>query len=140
MTERHEVIARLRQRIVSTPGLFGELVRSHDAPAIEIASLHHLYKIVNGRPLLRPTWYYDVAVQGDGLVDIQSHLVDQVQWMISGDGSGDIDRDVELVAARRWATPVPLALYCDSTGMEAFPDSLSAHLHGDVLDVRAAGR
>jgi predicted dehydrogenase len=139
MTERHEVLARLRQRIVSRPRLFGEFTRDADRPAIEIASVHHLYKLVNGRPLQRPWWYYDVGIQGDGLVDIQSHLVDQVQWMISPEESNDFDRDVELIAARRWTTPVPLELYHDSTGEQEFPDALSAYVRDDVLELPCNG-
>ena len=38
-------------------------------------------KVVNGAPLRRPPWYYDVGVQGDGLVDVHSHLVDQARLL-----------------------------------------------------------
>jgi predicted dehydrogenase len=139
MTERHEVLARLRRRIVSNPRLFGEFIQDTDLPAIEIASVHHLYKVVNGRPLERPWWYYDADIQGDGMVDIQSHLVDQVQWMISADESNDFDHDVELITARRWTTPVPLQLYRDSTGERKFPDALSGHVRDDVLELPCNG-
>ena len=139
MTERHEILARLRQRIVSTPHLFGQFIQEADRPAIEIASLHHLYKVVNGRPLERPWWYYDVATQGDGLVDIQSHLTDQVQWMISAENPNDFDRDVELLAARRWSTPVPLALYRDSTGQSEFPQALCTYVSDDILELPCNG-
>lgn len=139
MTERHEVLARLRQRIVSSPELFGEFSREAARPAIEIASIHHLYKVVNGRPLERPWWYYDVAVQGDGLVDIQSHLVDQVQWMVSGDTPNDFDGDVELLDARRWSTSVPLALFRDTTREKTFPDALSRYVEDDVLALPCNG-
>jgi predicted dehydrogenase len=139
MTERHEVIARLRRQIVSSPLLFRALIRDADRPAIEIASVHHLYKTVNGRPLERPWWYYDVDIQGDGMVDIQSHLVDQVQWMIAGDEPGDFERDVELLAARRWTTPVPLNLYRDSTGEQEFPHALSPYVRANVLELACNG-
>jgi predicted dehydrogenase len=139
MTERHEVLARLRRRIVSSPDVFGELIGDDHRPAIEIASLHHLYKVVNGRPLERPGWYYDIDTQGDGLVDIQSHLVDQVQWMVTGDAAGDFDCDVTLLDARRWPTPVPLDLYRDSTGEEAFPDTLAEHVRDGVLALLCNG-
>ena len=66
MTDRNEVVARLRHRLVRDARLFGEFVSEPGRPAIEIASVHPLYKVVNGRPLKRPWWYYDVAVQGDG--------------------------------------------------------------------------
>jgi predicted dehydrogenase len=139
MTERHEVLARLRRRIVSSPELFGALVGDDDGPAIEIASLHHLYKMVNGRPLERPWWYYDIDTQGDGLVDIQSHLVDQVQWMVMGDDAGDFDDDVTLLGARRWPTQVPLDLYRQSTGEDGFPDALADYVGDGVLELHCNG-
>lgn len=139
MTERHDIIARLRRRIVSSPRLFGEFLDDPDEPAIEIASLHHLYKVVNGRPLRRPWWYYDVGVQGDGLVDIQSHLLDQVQWMVSGDEPGDFVHDVKLLAARRWSTPVSLKLYRESTRETEFPEALRGQVRDNVLDLPCNG-
>ena len=139
MTERHEILARLRRRVVTSPRVFGEFVRDCERPAIEIASVHHLYKVVNGLPLQRPWWYYDADIQGDGLVDIQSHLSDQVQWMVLGDEPGDCERDVELHSARRWTTPVPLELYRDSTGQPEFPDALSDNVSDGVLSLPCNG-
>jgi predicted dehydrogenase len=139
MTERHEVLARLRRRLVSNSRVFGDFVSDSERPAIDIASVHHLYKIVNGRPLKRPWWYYDIGIQGDGLVDIQSHLTDQVQWMVLGDDAGDFDSDVIVHAARRWATPVPLDLYRDSTGQAAFPELLGEYLRDDQLALPCNG-
>jgi len=139
MTERYEVMARLRRRVVSRKALFGELIRNSEHPAIEIASLHHLYKRVNGQPLRRPTWYYDARVQGDGLVDIQSHLTDQVQWMVLGKESADDEHDIHLHNARRWTTPVPLDLYRESTGQQEFPDALDDDITDDVLALPCNG-
>jgi predicted dehydrogenase len=139
MTERHEVMARLRQRIVTNAELFGEFARGSDVPAIEIATVHHLYKLVNGQPLRRPWWYYDVGIQGDGMVDVQSHLVDQVQWLVAGEAPAERDRDVELQRARLWTTPVPLDLYRASTGQSAFPDALRDYVDGDRLELPCNG-
>lgn len=139
MTERHEILARLRRRVVSTSRLFGAFARDSGRPAIEIASVHHLYKVVNGKPLRRPWWYYDADIQGDGLVDIQSHLADQVQWMVLGGEPGKYTRDIDLHAARRWATPVSLALYRESTGEREFPDALRAFISDGVLALPCNG-
>ena len=139
MTERHEIFARLRKRIVTNSRLFGEFARKSPHPAIELATVHHLYKVVNGRPLRRPWWYYDAGIQGDGMVDVQSHLVDQVQWMVSGERPGDYDRDVELHHARRWTTPVTLDLYRESTGQSEFPDALGDYIDDDVLALPCNG-
>ena len=69
MTNKHDVVARLRQEIVNDPALFGTFRTDAAEPCVEIGSVHHLAKIVNGAPLVRPEWYYDVGVQGNGLVD-----------------------------------------------------------------------
>lgn len=139
MTERHEVLARLRQRIVTDTDLFGAFERDAERPAIEIATVHHLYKVVNGQPLRRPWWYYDVGTQGDGMVDVQSHLADQVQWLVAGEEPAGWDRDVELHGARRWTTPVPVDLYRESTGQPDFPDALADYVDGNVLDLPCNG-
>ena len=139
MTERHEVMARLRRRIVTDGELFGEFDTDAGHPAIEIATVHHLYKVVNGRPLRRPAWYYDIDVQGDGMVDVQSHLMDQVQWMVLGEDPGDSRHDVEVKSARRWTTPVPLDLYRESTGEAEFPEALDRHVDDGVLELPCNG-
>ena len=112
--------------------IFGEFATGDDGPAIRLASVHHLEKVVNGVPLRRPPWYFDVRVQGDGLADIPTHLVDQAQRFAATHGVA-IDRDLELVAARRWATPVPRALFARVTGLADFPADLRALVEDDVL-------
>jgi len=80
MTGPYSLRAQVLTQVVHTPELFGTFVTDEGLePAIDLASVHHLYKRVNGRPLQRPGWYYDTAVQGDGVVDVQAHMVAQVQ-------------------------------------------------------------
>jgi hypothetical protein len=125
---------------VHTPELFGTFVTHNSAaPAIDIASVHHLYKRVNGRPLQRPAWYYDTTVQGDGLVDIQSHMVEQAQWWVLGEDVGEIERDIVLDTARRWTTPVPLPLFHDSTGLAAYPEALQPAVRDGILQYACNG-
>jgi hypothetical protein len=69
--------ARLMKRVVDTPGVFGSFFTG--GPAIELESVHHLEKLVDGAPLRRPWWFFDVRVQGTGAVDIPTHLVDQTR-------------------------------------------------------------
>ena len=120
MTTRHSIITRLCHQVVQTPALFGGFDTDAD-PAIDIGSVHHIYKMVNGRPLRRPPWYYDIRIQGDGMVDVQSHMVEQAQWWVLDDDVGDFERDIILDDARRWTTPVPLDLFQDSTGLSGVP-------------------
>ena len=139
MTFRHEAVARLTQKVAADPELFGALDRQGDGPAIDIQSVHHLLKAVNGAPLRRPSWYYDTRIQGDGLVDIQSHMADQAQWLV-GDGPGFLfERDYELEDARRWTTPVPCELFRASTGLDDFPEALEPLVDAGVLHLACNG-
>jgi predicted dehydrogenase len=144
MTGRFSTLARLRNLVIATPSVFGAL-DGGSLPALEFTSTHHLLKLVNGQPLQRPTWFYDSNMQGDGLVDIQSHYVDQAQWIVEwgivGPGHHfDIDRDFEILSAERWALPVPLDLFKESTGAETFPEYLAPVVRENCLHLANNGR
>jgi predicted dehydrogenase len=140
MTVRHSMQAQLIAQVVHTPELFGEFVTRDDPePSIDIGSVHHLVKRVNGQLLQRPVWYYDTAIQGDGLVDIQSHMVEQAQWWVLGAEVGDSERDVVLESARRWTTPVPLDLFQESTGQRTYSEALRSSVHDGVLQYACNG-
>ena len=83
MTGRHDITSILTQKLVSERDVFGDFAVASPRPTIEISSVHHLEKTVNGRPLRRPAWYFDVRVQGDGLADIPTHMVDQAQRLVA---------------------------------------------------------
>lgn len=138
MTSRHDVVARLRRALAHHEGIFGSF-RPGSEPAIDFGSVHHLMKIVNGAPLRRPPWYYDVRVQGDGVVDLHSHMTDQAQWLLESEESFSFDADVGRLTAKRWATPVPLTLYEQSTGQAQFHPSVVNEVHDDVLALRCNG-
>ena len=137
MTGRHEITSVLTRKLVADPDVFGEFATSPDnAPAIEIASVHHLEKTVNGAPLRRPPWFFDVRVQGDGIADIPTHMVDQVQRLIATAGSrfpGSPDATLELLSARRSATRVPLDLFSRVTGEREFPAEIRGPVSGSEL-------
>ena len=131
MTERHEIAARLQKALMAEPEVFGDLLSAGgNAPAITMESVHHLYKLVNNAPLERPSWYFDVNIQGQGILDVPVHLVDLAQWMTGDAGPFDYDRDVELISAERWATGVPRSVFTRITGLDDFPGEL-AHLARD---------
>jgi predicted dehydrogenase len=131
MTGRHDRGARSLKRLVDTPDVFGEL--RTDRAAIEIDGVHHLEKQVDGAPLRRPAWFFDVRVQGSGAVDIPTHVVDQTQWLIehTGVAPGEVPA---LVSARGWSTAVPLEAFRRITGEAVFPRELDGLVEGDVLD------
>lgn len=62
MVGRHSAFTKLRNAVINTPSVFGELDRSSDLPALEFTSRHHLMKLVSGQPLQRPPWFYDSRV------------------------------------------------------------------------------
>ena len=126
MTGRYDVAARLHKRLVDTPDVFGRF-RS-DGPAIELDGVHQLAKLVDGAPLRRPWWFFDVRVQGRGAVDIPTHLVDQTQWLLE---SVELP---QLVSARAWSTRVPLKAFHQITGHDTFPYELQPFVDGEALD------
>ena len=133
MTERHEIATRVQQALAARPEIFGRFRIDGSEPAIEIESVHHLYKVVNQRPLVRPPWYFDVAIQGEGITDVTTHLVDLTQWMVGGGRPFAYDRDVELLSARQWPTAVPLDTFERITGLDDFPATLRANVRDGAL-------
>src|SRR5258708_534592 len=128
MTERHEIANRVQQALARQPAVFGDFRIDGDEPAIAFRSVHHLSKMVDNRPLQRPSWYFDLAVQGEGITDVTTHLVDLVHWMI-GDGVC-FNWPVERLSARQWPTVIPREIFSRVTGLDYFPEIL----HDRVID------
>jgi predicted dehydrogenase len=126
MTGRHEPGNRALNRLVRSHEVFGGFETSGRQAAISLASTHHLYKLVDGRPLMRPPWFFDVAVQGEGMMDVTTHLVDAVQGLAGGGA-------LRLLAARQWPTPVPRAVFAQVTGRDDFPPGLAGRVDGGEL-------
>ena len=81
MTERFEVTTILQKLLSQNADLFGHLKPgSTEEPAVTKVSVHHFSKVVSGSPLVRPAWFFDVRQQGEGIVDVTTHLVDLIQW------------------------------------------------------------
>jgi predicted dehydrogenase len=145
MTGRHEITTAVERLLVAAPDVFGDFARD-GAAAIVFESVHHLEKRVNGAPLRRPPWYFDVRVQGDGLQDIPTHLVDHAQRLVSharqadtrpgAAGSGadaPAGPPLQLVAARCWPTRVSRELFARVTGVPDFPSALADLVGSDGL-------
>jgi predicted dehydrogenase len=141
MTGRHSMGNILRQEIMKLPRVFGELeTGSHDDPAIVKENIHHFYRVVGGRQLYRPPWYFDVRQQGEGIVDITIHLVDQVQWGCFPEQAIDYRRDIEVLSASRWPTPITRSQFTRITGVDEFPAYLEDDIENDtVIQVYANG-
>src|SRR2546427_8206072 len=129
MTGRQDLAAGLVKRLVGAHALFGAF--RDDGPAIEHESVHHLEKLVDGAPLRRPWWFFDVRVQGSGAVDIPTHVVDQAQWLVENDAAVPA-----LLSARGWSTQVPREAFRRITGEAGFPRELEPFVDGEALSYR----
>ena len=126
MTERYEITSILQKRLSQVPELFGELVAgSPDDPAVAKQSVHHFSKIVSGKPLKRPAWFFDVRQQGEGIVDVTTHLVNLIHWQCFPGQALDAETDVEVLSARRWPTELTPRQFAHVTGLESYPESLA---------------
>jgi predicted dehydrogenase len=141
MTERYEITSILQRSLSREGDLFGELVEgSPEKPAVSKASVHHFSKIVAGQPLQRPAWFFDVRQQGDGIVDVTTHLVDLVDWQCFPGQALDYATDVEVLSARRWPTELTLAQFEHVTGVQEYPGYLADDVGPDsTLRVYANG-
>jgi predicted dehydrogenase len=139
MTERFEVTTGMQRQFSMLPEVFGQVLEgSPEEPAIIKESVHHFFKYVSGQPLVRPAWFFDVNEEGEGIVDVTTHLVDLVQWELFPDQI--IDRtDIEMVKARRWPTVLTLEEFKRVTGLDSFPDYLKKDIDGDKLKVYCNG-
>lgn len=128
MTERHEVTTELQRELSLMPDLYGQqLPGTPEQPAVTKESVHHLFKYVSGKPLQRPDWFFDETIQGEGLCDVGTHLVDLIQWECF---PGQILKtsDVKVLSAKKWPTLITEAQFNKATGLSGFTPALRAKL------------
>nr|WP_237144292.1 putative oxidoreductase C-terminal domain-containing protein [Pontibacter pamirensis] len=134
MTERYEITTMLQREFSMLPEVFGTLQKGTPAdPAITKESVHHFFKYVSGMPLKRPAWFFDVTQEGEGIVDVTTHLVDLVQWECFPEQVIDYQQDVRITDARRWATNLSSAQFRQVTGMATYPAYLAKDIAKDSL-------
>jgi predicted dehydrogenase len=135
MTERYEIATLLQKEFLGEENVFGQIrIEKDTSPSVFKECVHHLYKIVNEKPLVRPVWFFDINVQGEGIVDTTIHLVDMIQWMLFPGTPINYEKDIELIEARRWTTRVPLDKFVKITGTDHFPQSIREFVKDDILD------
>jgi predicted dehydrogenase len=129
MTERSEITSILQKELAHNQELFGELEKGTvNDPAVVNESVHHFFKFVAGNPIKRPGWYFDTTQQGEGIVDVTTHLVDLVMWGCFPGEAIDYQKDVEIKRAQRWPTMITRQEYATVTRLEEFPDFLKEKL------------
>jgi predicted dehydrogenase len=140
MTERNEITTILQRELSMIPDVYGSQEKgSPEDPAIVKESVHHFFKIVSGNPLKRPAWFFDVNQEGEGIVDVTTHLVDLVQWEAFPEIAIDYRKDIQLIDASHWTTAISLSEFKQVTGMTGFPDFLLKDVAGDSLRVYCNG-
>ena len=141
MTERYEITTMLQREFSLLPEIFGQLEKgTADNPAITKESVHHFYKYVSGNILTRPAWFMDVEQEGEGIVDVTTHLVDLVQWECFPEQVINYEKDIHLVSARRWATDITLRQFNAVTKLNGFPGYLKKDVVNDsILKVYSNG-
>jgi predicted dehydrogenase len=140
MTERFDILNIIQKKIIEDSTLFGVLeTGSEDIPAIYLESVHHFYKTVSGKVLVRPAWYYDVEQQGEGIVDVTTHLIDIINWKCFSNSTLDYTKDVKLLSAKHWTTDLSLHEFSMSTQLGSFPSYLSKYISENTLKVYSNG-
>jgi len=141
MTERHEVTIMTQRSLSQIPELFGTLEKgSVENPAITKESIHHFSKVVSGNQLTRPAWFFDVTQQGEGLVDIMTHLVDMIQWECYPEQIIDYQKDIEIINAKSWPTELTPTMFNRVTKLTDYPAYLKKDIVKDsILSVNSNG-
>lgn len=133
MTERFEITTMLQRELSMLPEVFGTLEKgTPQNPAITKESVHHFYKYVSGSVLTRPAWFLDASQQGEGIVDVMTHLVDLVQWECFPEQIIDTT-DISINTAKRWSTDMGLSQFKAITKLDAFPEYLRGNVQADTL-------
>lgn len=139
MTERFEIATIIQKLLSQREEIFGSLQSgSRGEPAVTKESVHHFSKMVSGSPLLRPAWFFDTDQQGEGIVDVTTHLVDLVQWECFPEQILN-PSDVKIEYARRWPTIISLDEFKRVTGYDKFPEFLQKDIRNERLNVFSNG-
>lgn len=141
MTERHEITTLFQKELSQVPEVFGFLEKgSEENPAVTKESVHHFFKYVSGNPIKRPAWFFDVSQQGEGIVDVNTHLVDLIQWECFPEQIIDYENDIEVLSAKRWATRLTPTMFNRVTHLDEYPEYLNKDIENDsILNVYSNG-
>ncbi|MEO8765285.1 MAG: putative oxidoreductase C-terminal domain-containing protein [Ginsengibacter sp.] len=141
MTERFEITSILQRELSMIPPLFGDLEKGTvNDPAVVKEGGHCFYKYISGNVLTRPAWFMDASQQGEGIVDVTTHLVDLVQWECFPEQILDYTKDIEVLTAKRWPTNITLGQFRTITKLDTFPSYLQKNLmHDTILQVWSNG-
>jgi len=134
MTERFEINTILQKELSMIPEIFGTLEKgTAEKPAVEMTSDHNFYKNVSGNIVVRPAWFMDASQQGNGIVDVTTHLVDLVQWESFPEQTLDYTKDIAITTARRWPTDMTVTQFKTITKLNEVPAFIEKDKQNDSL-------
>lgn len=140
MTERYEINSIMQKEFSLVPEIFGELVQgSPEEPAVTKESVHHFFKYVSGNKIKRPPWFFDVTKEGDGIVDVTTHLVDLIQWECFPDQIIDYTKEIQMLTAKRWTTDLTPSQFNAVTRLNKYPEYLQKDVKDRILQVYCNG-
>lgn len=141
MTERYDIKNRIVKSLLNDIDFSGGMNKYANRPAIQFNSKHHFIKEVSAKPLIRPAMFYNTLQQGEGLVDVTTHYIDLVYWILSDEQTIDLENDVKLDSSFRWPTRLSRNNFEKSTGLKQYPTFLRQFQteKGD-LDVYSNGK
>jgi predicted dehydrogenase len=141
MTERFEISSILQKELSHLSEVFGILqTGTPEDPAVTNESVHHFFKYVSGTKLTRPPWFFDVEQEGEGIVDVTTHLIDLVQWACFPDQIIDYRKDIQISSSRHWTTDIQPDQFREVTGLSSYPGYLLPHVNPDsILQVYSNG-
>ncbi len=132
MTERYEITTMLQRELSMDPSVFGSLEKgSPDNPSVTKESVHHFYKYVSGSVLTRPAWFFDVTQEGEGIVDVTTHLVDLIQWECFPEKIIDYKKNIKILDAKSWNTLMTKDEFKLVTKEKEIPSYLQSNINND---------
>ena len=134
MTERYEITNVIQRELAQIPDIFGIVEKSTpEQPAVVMESVHQFHKEVNGKPLIRPAWFFDANQQGGGVADVGIHLVDLAQWLCFPCQNLDWRSDIKLINTKCWPTKLTINQFKLITGLSEYPAILKKDIDADNL-------
>jgi predicted dehydrogenase len=137
MTERYSLINKIQKSLMQDTLLFGKIQQGTlQHPAIMESSVHHFYRGGKGN---RPYWFFDVLQEGQGIVDVTTHLIDLTFWKPFPDEIIDYNKDVKVLSAEHWPVKLTKTEFTTATSLLDIPVSLKSYMKDSVLEVLANG-
>jgi len=135
MTERYSLINKIQKYLMQDTVFFGKIQQGTPShPAIMESSVHHFYRGGKGN---RPFWFFDVLQEGEGVVDVSTHLIDLTFWKTFPDEIIDYKKDVKVLSSKRWPVIITKAEFSAATSLPEIPASLSPYIKDSALEVFA---